>query len=43
MSAQKKFTGAPVEEAKPLAGLLRTNKQENAMTRVFAKMANSRI
>jgi hypothetical protein len=43
MSAQKKFTGAPVEEAKPLAGLLRTNKQENAMTRVFAKMANSKI
>jgi hypothetical protein len=43
MSAQKKFTGAPVEENKPLAGLLRTNKQENAMTRVFAKMANSKI
>jgi len=43
MSAQKKFTGAPVEEAKPLAGLLRTNKTENAMTRVFAKMANSKI
>ena len=43
MSAQKKFTGAPVEEAKPLAGLLKTNKTENAMTRVFAKMANSKI
>jgi hypothetical protein len=43
MSAQKKFTGAPVEEQKPLAGLLRTNKTENAMTRVFAKMANSKI
>ena len=43
MSAQKKFTGAPVEEQKPLAGLLRTNKTESAMTRVFAKMANSKI
>jgi hypothetical protein len=43
MSAQKKFTGAPVEENKPLAGLLKTNKTENAMTRVFAKMANSKI
>ena len=43
MSASKKFTGAPVEEQKPLAGLLRTNKTESAMTRVFAKMANSKI
>jgi hypothetical protein len=43
MSASKKFTGAPVEEQKPLQGLLRTNKTENAMTRVFAKMANSKI
>ena len=43
MSAQKKFTGAPVEEQKPLAGLFKSNKTENAMTRVFAKMANSKI
>ena len=43
MSASKKFTGAPVEEQKPLAGLLKTNKTESAMTRVFAKMANSKI
>ena len=43
MSASKKYTGAPVEEQKPLAGLLRTNKTESAMTRVFAKMANSKI
>lgn len=43
MSAQKKFTGAPAPEAKPLEGLLKSNKQENAMSRVFSKMANSRI
>jgi gas vesicle protein len=43
MSAQKKFTGAPAAEAKPLEGLLKTNKVENAMSRVFAKMANSKI
>ena len=42
-NSAKKFTGAPVEEQKPLAGLLRTNKTESAMTRVFAKMANSKI
>ena len=43
MSAQKKFTGAPAPEAKPLEGLLKSNKTENAMSRVFAKMANSKI
>jgi hypothetical protein len=43
MSAQKKFTGAPAAEAKPLEGLLKSNKVENAMSRVFAKMANSKI
>ena len=43
MSAQKKFTGAPAPEAKPLEGLLKSNKVENAMSRVFSKMANSRI
>jgi hypothetical protein len=43
MSAQKKFTGAPAPEAKPLEGLLKLNKTENSMTRVFAKMANSKI
>jgi hypothetical protein len=43
MSAQKKFTGAPAAEAKPLEGLLKSNKVENAMSRVFSKMANSKI
>ena len=43
MSASKKFTGAPVEEQKPLQGLFKSNKTESAMTRVFAKMANSKI
>jgi hypothetical protein len=43
MSAQKKFTGAPAAEAKPLEGLFKSNKVENAMSRVFAKMANSKI
>jgi hypothetical protein len=43
MSAQKKFTGAPAPEAKPLEGLLKSNKVENAMSRVFSKMANSKI
>jgi hypothetical protein len=43
MSAQKKFTGAPAAEAKSFEGLLKSNKQENAMSRVFSKMANSRI
>ena len=43
MSAQKKFTGAPAAEAKPLEGLFKSNKVENAMSRVFSKMANSKI
>ena len=43
MSAQKKFTGAPAPEAKPLEGLFKSNKVENAMSRVFSKMANSKI
>jgi hypothetical protein len=43
MSAQKKFTGAPAAEAKPLEGLFKSNKTENAMSRVFSKMANSKI
>jgi hypothetical protein len=43
MSAQKKFTGAPAAEARPLEGLLKSNKVENAMSRVFSKMANSKI
>ena len=43
MSAQKKFTGAPAPEAKPLEGLFKSNKVENAMSRVFSKMATSKI
>ena len=44
MSAQKKFTGAPVEEAKPFEKpLVNYSKQENSINKVFAKMANSKF
>lgn len=43
MSAQKKFTGAPVEEAKPFEKPLVTQKSENSLSKVFAKMANSKF
>ena len=43
MSAQKKFTGAPIEEQKCLSGLVNVHKVENSMSRVFAKMANSKL
>lgn len=44
MSSQKKFTGAPVEEAKPFEKpLVNYSKQENSINKVFAKMANSKF
>ena len=44
MSAQKKFTGAPVEENKPFEKpLVNYSKQENSINKVFAKMANSKF
>jgi len=42
MSAQKKFTGAPVEEQQPMKGLFQS-KQQNTMSTVFSKMNNSRF
>ena len=42
MSAQKKFTGAPVEEQQPMKGLFQS-KQQNTMSTVFSKMNNSRL
>lgn len=44
MSAQKKFTGAPVEEAKVFdKPLVNYSKQENSINKVFARMANSKF
>jgi len=43
MSAQKKFTGAPVEEKVNLGGLVNSNKQGTTMGTVLAKMANSKF
>lgn len=44
MSAQKKFTGAPVEETKAFEKpLVNFSKQDNAINKVFAKMANSKF
>ena len=44
MSAQKKFTGAPVEETKAFERpLVNYSKQENSINKVFAKMANSKF
>ena len=44
MSAQKKFTGAPVEEAKAFdKPLVNYSKQENTINKVFAKLANSKF
>lgn len=44
MSAQKKFTGAPVEEAKAFQQpLVNLNKTKNTMSTVFDKMNNSRF
>lgn len=42
MSAQKKFTGAPVEETQSLKGLFKS-KAQNTMSTVFSKMNNSRF
>ena len=42
MSAQKKFTGAPVEETQSLKGLFKS-KAQNTMSTVFNKMNNSRF
>ena len=42
MSAQKKFTGAPVEETQSLKGLFKS-KAQNTMSTVFDKMNNSRF
>lgn len=43
MSSQKKFTGAPVEEAKQFEKPLVNQKSENSLSKVFAKMANSKF
>jgi len=44
MTSQKKFTGAPIEEAKPFdKPLVNYSKQENSINKVFAKMANSKF
>ena len=42
MSAQKKFTGAPVEETQSMKGLFKS-KAQNTMSTVFSKMNNSRF
>lgn len=44
MSAHKKFTGAPKEEAKQFEKpLVNYSKSENSINKVFAKMANSKF
>lgn len=43
MSAQKKFTGAPVEEKVNLGGLVKSNKLGSTMGSVLAKMNNSKF
>jgi hypothetical protein len=44
MSSQKKFTGAPKEEAKQFEKpLVNYSKNENSINKVFAKMANSKF
>ena len=43
MSAQKKFTGAPVEEKVNLGGLVKSNKLGTAVGSVLARMNNSKF
>jgi TolA-binding protein len=43
MSAQKKFTGAPVEEKVDLGGLVKSNKLGTTIGSVLAKMNNSKF
>ena len=43
MSAQKKFTGAPVEEKVNLGGLVKSNKLGTTLGSVLAKMNNSKF
>ncbi len=44
MSSQKKFTGAPIEEAKTFEKpLVNYSKSENSINKVFARMANSKF